>query len=216
MKFKEIREQIVETSKQMLSEKLVTNTAGNISMRIPGENLAAITPSGRPYLTMTPEEVAIVDLDGALVEGDFKPSSETPMHTMIYRTRADIGAIVHTHSPYALAFAVTHRDIPLICIEGLCNKSQAVLVAEYGVPGTEEIGRRALEALDRQPGSIATLLANHGLLTIGPTLQAAYAAAGNIEMLAMVYHLALQIGTPVCVTEEQVFAIRNKYQVKKD
>ena len=216
MKFKETREEIVETSKQMLAEGLVTLTAGNISMRVPSENLVAITPTGRPYTTMKPEDVPIVDLSGKIVEGEFKPSSETPMHTMIYRDRPEVNAIVHTHSPYALAFAVVHKDIPLICIEGLANKAMAVLVAEYGVPGTEEIGRRALEALSRQPGSLAVLLANHGLLTIGSTLTDAYAVATKVETEAMIYHLSLNIGPPVSMTAEQVQAIRSKYQVKKD
>jgi L-fuculose-phosphate aldolase len=216
MKFKEIREEIVETAKQMLAECLVTLTAGNISMRIPGEELVAITPTGRPYTTMKPEDVPVVDLAGKLVEGEFKPSSETPMHTMVYRDRPEVNAVVHTHSPYALAFAVAHKEIPLICIEGLSTKAMAVLVAEYAIPGTEEIGRKALEALNRQPGSMAVLLANHGLLTIGKTLADAYGVASKVETEALVYQLALNIGPPVPMTTAQVEAIRGKYQVKKD
>jgi L-ribulose-5-phosphate 4-epimerase len=216
MKFEEIREEIVETSKQMLAEGLVTLTAGNISMRVPSENLVAITPTGRPYTTMKPEDVSIVDLFGKLVDGQFKPSSETPMHTMVYRDRPEVNAVVHTHSPYALAFAVVHKNIPLISIEGLATKAMAVLVAEYGVPGTEEIGRKALEGLNRQPGSLAILLANHGLLTIGSTLADAYSVASKVETEALVYQLALNIGPPVPMTAEQVQAIRGKYQVKKE
>jgi L-ribulose-5-phosphate 4-epimerase len=216
MNFKEIREEILETSKQMLAEGLVTLTAGNISMRVPSEKLVAITPTGRPYTTMKPEDIPIIDLFGKIVEGEYKPSSETPMHTMIYRDRSEVNAVVHTHSPHALAFAVVHRSIPLVCIEGLANKAMAVLVADYGVPGTEEIGRKALEGLRRQAGSLAVLLANHGLLTIGSTLADAYAVASKVETEALVYQLALNIGPPVAMTAEQVQAIRDKYQVKKE
>jgi L-fuculose-phosphate aldolase len=215
MKYQKIREEIVATAKQMLEEGLVTLTAGNISMRIPGEELVAITPTGRPYTTMKPEEVSIVNLSCNMLDGECKPSSEAPMHTMVFRQRPEINAVVHTHSPYALAFAVAHKEIPLICIEGLSTKAMCVLVADYGVPGTEEIGRKALEALNRQPGSLAVLLANHGLLTIGKSLEEAYGIASKVETEARIYQLALNIGPPVPMTAEQVQAIRSRYETKK-
>ncbi len=215
MKYEKIREEIVATAKQMLEEGLVTLTAGNISMRIPGEELVAITPTGRPYTTMKPEEVSIVNLSCNMLDGECKPSSEAPMHTMVFRQRPEINAVVHTHSPYALAFAVAHKEIPLICIEGLSTKAMCVLVADYGVPGTEEIGRKALEALNRQPGSLAVLLANHGLLTIGKSLEEAYGIASKVETEARIYQLALNIGPPVPMTAEQVQAIRSRYETKK-
>ncbi|MDY6875582.1 MAG: class II aldolase/adducin family protein [Chloroflexota bacterium] len=215
MKYQEIREQIVAASQQMLAEGLVRMTAGNISIRVPGENMLAVTPSGRPYDTMKPEDVPIVTLDGQVVDGEFKPSSETPMHTMIMRELPDANAIVHTHSPYALAFAVVHKPIPVICNEGFLARSMAVLVTEYGVPGTEEIGRKALETLSLQPGSKAVLLANHGLLTVGASIREAYAVASNVETEARVYQLALTIGDPIPFTGEQLQAIYRRYQAKK-
>lgn len=215
MKYQEIREEVVATAKQMLAEGLVTITAGNISIRVPGENILAITPSGRPYDTMKPEDVPIVTLDGRVVDGKFKPSSETPMHTMIMRELPDVNAVVHTHSLYALAFAVVHKPIPVICNEGLLARSMSVLVTEYGVPGTEEIGQKALEALSLQPGSKAVLLANHGLLTVGTSIREAYVVASNVETEAKVYQLALTIGDPVPLTGEQLQAIYRRYQAKK-
>ncbi len=216
MKYQEIREQIVVTAQQMLAEGLVTITAGNISIRIPGEDMIAVTPSGRPYDTMKPEDVPIVTLDGQVVDGEFKPSSETPMHTMIMRELPDVNAVVHTHSPYALAFAVVHKPIPVICNEGIPARSMSVLVTEYGVPGTEGIGQKALEALSLQPGSKAVLLANHGLLTIGKSIQEAYTVASHVETEAKVYQLALAIGIPVPITEEQVQAIYQRYYPAKE
>jgi L-ribulose-5-phosphate 4-epimerase len=195
----------------MLAEGLVTITAGNISIRIPGEDLAAITPSDRPYDTMEPGDVPIVSLDGQLVDGPFKPSSETPMHTMVLREMDDVNAVVHTHSPYATAFSVAHHPIPLICNEGLGFRSMSVLVSDFGVPGTEEIGQRAIDTLRLQPGSKAVLLANHGPLCVGDSIQRAYALASNVETEAKIYALALGIGNPVPITEEQVQAILSRY-----
>lgn len=215
MKYQQIREEIVAVGRQMLAEGLVTFTAGNLSVRIPGEQLVAITPSGRPYDTMRPEEVPVVTLDGSVVDGDFRPSSEMPMHLAVFRDRPDVQAMVHTHSPHALAFAVAHRPIPLVSLEGLPARSTEVLVAEYATPGTEEVGRSALGALSRQPESRAVLLANHGLLAIGGSLAEAYTVAGNLETEARVYLLAAALGTPVALTREQLSSIRSHYEAKK-
>jgi len=199
----------------MLSDKLVTFTAGNISVRVPESDLIAITPTSYPYDLMKPEDVPLVNLAGEVVEGALQPSSETPMHTLIMRARPDVNAVVHTHSPYALAFAVAHKPIPLISLEGLATCSMSVLVAEYATPGTEEIGLSALQTLERQPGSQAVLLANHGLLVIGKSLSDAYATASKVETEAMVYQLALTVGTPVHLTEQQVHQIRQQYVAKQ-
>ncbi|MDY7080569.1 MAG: class II aldolase/adducin family protein [Chloroflexota bacterium] len=215
VKYQRIREQVVVTARQMLKEGLVTLTAGNISIRVPGEDMVAVTPSGRPYDTMQPEDVPIITFDGQMVDGEFEPSSETPMHTMIMRELSDVNAVVHTHSPHALAFAVAHKPIPVICNEGLLARSMAVLVTEYAIPGTEEIGQKALETLSLQPGSRAVLLANHGLLTIGASIREAYVVASNVETEAQVYQLALTIGDPVPLTGEQLQAIFQRYQARK-
>lgn len=211
----EIREQIVSTARQMLADGLVTLTAGNLSVRVPDLQALAITPARRSYTTLQPEDIPIVALDGHVLEGTLPPSAETPMHTMLLRARPDIQAVVHTHSPYALAFAVTQRPIPLICIEGLCTRAMEVLVAEFGSPGTEEIGQRALEALGRQPGAQAVLLANHGLLTVGQSLEEAYTIASKVETEAKVYHMAIGLGTPVSLTQEQVSRIWSRYYRKQ-
>ncbi|MHB1160498.1 MAG: class II aldolase/adducin family protein [Chloroflexota bacterium] len=215
MKYQEIREEIVAVGRQMLAEGLVTFTAGNLSVRIPGEQLVAITPSGRPYDTMRPEEVPVVTLDGRVVDGDLRPSSEMPMHLAIFRHRPDVQAMVHTHSPYALAFAVARRPLPLISLEGLPTRATEVLVAEYATPGTDEVGRSAMVALHRQPESRAVLLANHGLLAVGDSLAEAYTVAANLEMEARIYLLATTLGTPVPITPEQLSAIRSHYEAKK-
>jgi len=212
MRHEATRRQVVETARRMLAEGLVTVTAGNISIHIPDEDLLAITPGGRPYDTMEPEDVAIVTLDGELVEGDFEPSSETPMHTMIMREMPDVHAIVHTHSPYATAFSVVRKPIPLVCNEGLTVGAMSVRVTEYGVPGTEEIGQRVIETLRLQPGSKAVLIANHGMLAVGGTIREAYVIASNVEAEAKIYAIALGVGVPVCMTQEIVGEILGHYR----
>ena len=118
--YERIRKRIVECSQRMYAEHLVSATSGNISIRIPGrEDMFAITPSSESYDTMTAERIVIMTLDGQVIQGpdDGKPSSEWRLHAEIYRAKPSVGAIVHTHSPYATAFAVIRESIPLILIE---------------------------------------------------------------------------------------------------
>ena len=212
--YRAIREEVALFARKMLCDGLVTLTAGNISVRIPGEDLVAITPSTRPYETMTAEEITIVDLAGRVVFGEYQPSTETPMHAVILRKRPLVRAVVHTHSPHALAFAVTHQPIPLIRLEGVVTRATSILCAEYAVPSTEELGYKALAALDKQPGSRAVLLANHGVLAIGACLREAYGVAVKVEAQALVYPLALAVGAPIKLTVEQLQEIYDNYVAK--
>ncbi len=126
------------------------------------------------------------------------------MHTRLMRERSDIRAIVHTHSPYCLAFAIAHKAIPTSCNEGFGVRAEQVLCAPFAAPGTEDIGLRALETLNAQPASMAVLLANHGLLTIGNSLDQAYRIASNTEFEAQVCLLASVLGTPVPLPSDLV------------
>jgi L-ribulose-5-phosphate 4-epimerase len=181
-------------------------------VRASAEHLV-ITPGSVPYDHMTAENLVIIDQYGAVIEGAHRPSSETPMHITIYKNMPKAAAVVHTHSPYALAFAAVGRGIPIICTEGLAVRGP-VPVAEYACPGTEAQGRVAVKAMKGPPSVIGTLLKNHGVLTTGPTLTEAYATACRIEIAAKVYFLALQIGTPDILTDEQINEIRTTYLSK--
>src|SRR2546430_6047343 len=113
----ELREQLVRFARQMITTGLVRGTSGNISTREPAAAKALVTPSGVDYDTMTPDAVVLVDLEGRPVHAGFKPSVDTPIHVAIYRARPDVGAVIHTHSPYAAAFSTLGREIPPLITE---------------------------------------------------------------------------------------------------
>ena len=196
-----LRQRVLDACLVMVRQGLVTGTSGNISARDPGADWVAVTPSGVPYDGMTPEDICIIDLLGRPIDGRHRPSSETPMHTLIYRELPGVLGVVHTHSPYALAFAVVGRPIPPVCIEAIVSGT-GIPVAQYALPSTEDIGRSALAALGSHHKAV--LLQNHGVLTIGKDVEEAMALACKVEEAARVYHLALAVGEPVVLSDEQL------------
>ena len=158
-----------------------------------------ITPSGIPYQTMNIDDIVVMKLDGNIMK-DIPASSEWRMHAMIYDKMPEIGGVVHTHSPYATSFAVIHNSIPAILDEVLLCIGGSVPVAEYAIPGTAELGEKAVEAL--QCGTRACLLANHGVLAIGKNLELAHITAVYTEDAAKIYTLALSNGTPVAIPKK--------------
>ena len=213
MLYEAVRKDLFKVVLKLYQKDFIQLNSGNVSVCASAEHLV-ITPAGIPYDDMTEEDLVIIDPKGAVIEGDHKPSSETPMHITIYNNLPAIKAIVHTHSPYALAFAAVGRCIPVISTEGLAVRGP-VPVADYACPGTEEQGWAAIKAMEGPPSVTGTLLKNHGVLATGKTLSHAYSTACRIEMAAKVYHLALQIGNPDILTDKQIEEIRNLYLKKK-
>jgi L-fuculose-phosphate aldolase len=207
----DIIERVCWTAKHMASLGLVVGSGGNVSARIPGEALAAITPARIPYERLVPDDIVLVDLDGTVVEGRHPASSETPMHTLVYKRLPAAGAIVHTQSPYATAFAVLREGIPLICTEGFAVNALQVEVAGFHVPGSVELGMEAVAALERQPGSRAVLLANHGVLAVGANLEQAFSVAENVEREAQIYYLARSLGTPHIINADDYERVKKHY-----
>jgi L-ribulose-5-phosphate 4-epimerase len=209
MLYESVRRKVVEVSLALHRVGLIPLTSGNVSARASAEHIA-ITPRGIPYELLKPEDIVLVGLDGHVIEGERTPSSETPMHTYLFRTCPDIGAIVHSHSIHSIAFSAVGRSIPIISLEGLVVKGP-VPVADYACPGTEKQGEAALKALQGPPQVMGTLLRNHGLLAVGANLDQAYQIAYRIELSAQIYFLSLQLGTPVALTDEQLDEIRRVY-----
>jgi L-ribulose-5-phosphate 4-epimerase len=212
MLYESIRREVHQVTLSLYEQGLLHLSAGNVSARASPEHVA-ITPSGVPYSTMEPEDIVIIDLHGRVIDGQRKPSSETPMHTLVLRQRPDVGSVVHTHSRYAMALAVVGKGIPLICTEGLIVRGP-VPVAEYASPGSEAAGKAALEALAGPPAVMGVLLRNHGVLAIGKDVKQAFNVAYRIEVSAQVYHLALQVGEPTALTADQIAKIRAIYHAK--
>jgi len=213
MLYEETRKELLKVVFRLYQKDLIQLNSGNVSVRASAEHFT-ITPTGIPYDDMTVADLVIIDSDGAVIEGNRKPSSETPMHITIYKNMPDVKAVAHTHSPYALAFATAGRSIPVISTEVLAVRGP-VPVADYACPGTEAQGWAAVKAMKGPPSVTGTLLKNHGVLATGTSLSHAYSIAYRIEMAAKVFFLALQIGNPDILTNEQITEIRNVYMGKK-
>ena len=170
-------------------------TAGNVSARVPGQDLLVIKPSGVAYDDLTPENMVVCDLDGRVVEGEHAPSSDTEAQAYVYRELPHVGGVVHTHSTYATAWAARGEPVP--CVLTMCADEFGgeIPVGPFAIIGDDSIGRGIVETL-RGSRSPAVLMQNHGVFTIGPTARAAVKAAVMCEDVARTVHIARQLGTP--------------------
>jgi len=209
MRLEALRVEVLATAHQMVADGLAHGAQGNISALDPDSGLIAVTPSALEYAAMQVEDIVVVDKSGRVVEGRWRPTSETPMHTIFYRERPDVAAVVHTHSPYATTFAIAHEPIPMVLSEAALCLGGTVPLAPYGRPGTEELARTVLQTMQ---GGASALLANHGLITVGASLKQAYAATIAAEQMARQVIMARSMGTqPVALPGEEVKALRQHY-----
>jgi L-ribulose-5-phosphate 4-epimerase len=206
-----LRRDVCALHEQLTRYQLVVWTAGNVSARVPGHDLLVIKPSGVDYDALTPESMVVCDLHGRVVEGDRAPSSDTEAQAYVYRHLADVGGVVHTHSPYAVAWAARGQPIP--CVTTMCADEfgGAIPVGPFAVIGDDSIGRGIVDTL-RDSRSPAVLMRNHGVFTVGPTAKAAVKAAVMCEDVARSVHLAHQLGEPVPIEPHQVDALYDRYQ----
>src|SRR5512137_1199798 len=143
----ELRNKVMETAKAMSAAGLAHGAEGNVSARDPATGLIAITGSQIPYDVITPDDIVIVKSDGERVWGNIKPSSETPMHTYLYRNRVEVGAIMHTHSEYAIAASIAHCTIPPITFPIALYIGSAIIAVDWTDPGTEDMGSKPHAAM---------------------------------------------------------------------
>lgn len=212
MNYNNMKKEIQEMALQAYQENLMAGTSGNVSMYDAEGGIMGITPTNSSYLTMRPEDVVLMHLDGTIVEGELKPSSEWRLHAGIYAEIPEAAAVIHTHSPHATSFAVNHETIPLVLVEMLPFLGGDIPLAEFGMPGTPEVGEHAVAAM-KQPCRFACLLANHGVVAFGKNLAQAYIRAVYVEDAAKIYHMARQIGTPQILKPEVEHALREKYHL---
>lgn len=209
------RREVLGTAQAMLQEGLVTGTAGNVSRRLGlqgGKILLAITPTQRPYPTLRPEDIPVIDEEGEPVVGELPPSSESLLHIAIYRARPDVHAIVHTHSPYASVCAATGLEIPPILDELVVSIGGPVKVASYGFPGSQELADRVVQALGDRCG---VLLRHHGAVGVGRTAEQALQVCLLIERAAQVFILAKLLGNAPLLAQEVVEAERAIYLMRQ-
>lgn len=204
-----VREAIYNIVQEAVAAGLIYLSAGNVSARIDNSTIA-ITPSGIKYKNLRPVHMAIVNVDGTPVDAQSKPSSETPMHTYIYRHMPEVKAIFHTHSSYAITFAMLGKTIPVANLE-LYFVGAPLPVAEWACPGTEAPGKAATGLFQAQSNLRAVLLRNHGLIAIGDNLEHAFDMAFDAEQGLKTYHQSLQIGQPTELTQAQIDEIRQVY-----
>jgi L-ribulose-5-phosphate 4-epimerase len=205
----ELREAVYRANMALPQYNLVTWTSGNVSGRDPETNLVVIKPSGVMFDELTPENMAIVDLEGNVVEATLGPSTDTASHLSIYRRRPDVNGITHTHSNYATAFAGVGRPIPA-CLTAIADEfGGPIPCAPYVRIGDQEIG----ETIVRHIGdSVAILMKQHGVFTIGPTIKKALKAAVMVEDIAKTVWLALQLGQLEDLPAEEIAANYDRYQ----
>lgn len=203
-----LREQVWKLHLELPRNGLVVWTGGNLSARDTDSGYVVIKPSGVRYEDLRPEHLVILDLDGNRVEGDLKPSSDAASHLYIYRHRPDVNGVVHTHSPYATAFAAQGRPIPVILTAIADEFGGPIPCGGFALIGGEQIGKVVVETIGNCP---AVLLKNHGVFTVGPTAEAALKAAVMTEDAARTVWLALQLGQPDEIAPEDVAKLHDRY-----
>ena len=187
----ELRQQVFAYAKQMASDGLAHGSQGNVSALDRASGLVAITPSAADYATMTPDDIVVIDREGAVIEGRWKPTIETPLHTLFYRRRDDVGAVMHCHAPYASGFAAAMRPIPLVLAEAAACIGHTVPVAPFMPSGTAAFAELMLDTIGQ--GS-AAVMGQHGLVVCGLDLRRAYATTVAVEDTARAHIFACQIG----------------------
>jgi L-ribulose-5-phosphate 4-epimerase len=207
----ELREELVALHAELVRYNLVAWTAGNVSARVPGQDLFLIKPSGVSYDDLTAESIVLCDLDGNLVEGDLAPSSDTAAHAYVYRAMPEVGGVVHTHSTYATAWAARAEAIPCVLTAMADEFGGEIPVGPFALIGNDDIGKGIVATLSghRSP---AVLMRNHGVFSIGKNARAAVKAAVMCEDVARTVHIAREGGPLVPIAPGDIDALYDRYQ----
>ena len=209
MLLKEERNLLVDYGKKLITAGLTKGTGGNISVFNKREGLMAISPSGMDYFETKPEDIVLMNLEGKIVDGLRKPSSEWRMHLIFYQNREDVKAVVHTHSMFATTIATLHWDVPpasyLIAYAG-----KKVPCAPYATFGTQEIADAAYNTMGKEYNAV--LLANHGLIAVGPDMPSAFGIAEIIEMVCEIYYSAKCVGEPTILSDDEMDLMLEKFK----
>jgi L-ribulose-5-phosphate 4-epimerase len=207
----ELRRAVCALHAELPRNGLVAWTSGNLSARVPGEDLMVIKPSGLPYDELTPETMVVCDLQGERVGGELAPSSDAATHGYVYRHLPQVGGVAHTHSAYATAWAVRGEPIPCVLTAMADEFGGPIPVGPFALIGNEEIGRGVVETLAGSR-STAVLMRSHGVFTVGPGPREAIKAAVMCEDVARTVHLARCLGEVTSIGDEEVEALHDRYQ----
>jgi L-ribulose-5-phosphate 4-epimerase len=206
-----LRDEVAALHRELTGNGLVTWTSGNVSGRVPNADLMVIKPSGVPYEELTPESMIVCDLFGEVVEGRHAPSSDTAAHAYVYRAMPEVGGVVHTHSPFATAWAASNRPIPCVLTAMADEFGGDIPLGPFALIGDDSIGRGIVETL-RGQRSPAVLMRNHGPFTIGKDARAAVKAAVMCEDVARTVALSMQLGGPEPLRQQDIEQLYGRYQ----
>jgi L-ribulose-5-phosphate 4-epimerase len=206
-----VRRTVCDLHAELPRAGLVVWTSGNISARVPDSDLMVIKPSGVSYDDLTPDSMVVVTLDGRAVEGDYAPSSDTGAHAYVYREMPEVGGVVHTHSPYATAWAARGEAIPCVLTAMADEFGGEIPIGPFARIGGEEIGKAIVATLAGHR-SAAVLMRSHGVFTIGPNPRAAVKAAAMCEDAARTVHLARALGEVAPLGQLDIDALHARYQ----
>ncbi len=206
MLYENIRKIVLENIKEAVAEGLVKGTSGNIALRSDEDpNIVAITPSGLPYTTMTPDQIAIITLDGEKIDAPFKPSSEWPMHTEVLKRRPDINATVHTHAMFATILAMGDAEEMKPITPPQCEFTP-VRIVPFTMPGSNDVAKLVADTIGTDGRSV--LIKNHGMFTCGRNMHAAMSAATYTEEMALTTFYAKLLGNYEPMPEEAIKAMK--------
>ena len=208
MLLEQLRETVWKCNLELPKNDLVKMTSGNVSGRDPETGLVVIKPSGVSFEELTPENMVVVEMDGRVVEGHLKPSTDTDTHLYVYERRDDVLGIAHTHSPYASSFAALGQSIPA-CLTTCGMLGGEVPLGGYAPIGGEDIGQEIIDKIGR---ALAIVMQNHGVFTIGSSPQQATRVAVEVEDIAKITHLAMLRGQPIVLSDSQIDYMVNLYR----
>lgn len=209
MRYLKERKEVMDTAKEIYKANLVSGTWGNVSTRISGEKLMIITPSGMNYESLTVEDMVLVDMQGNVQEGCWKPSVETRLHAEMYTRRPDVGAVVHVHSLFATVFAVAQQKIPVLIEETAQVIGHEIEVAPYAICGSDELAVNTADILGQ---GRAVLLANHGLIGVGKNTADALKVCYIAEKTAMIALYAKQLGSVNSLPDDDITMLNQNFK----
>jgi L-ribulose-5-phosphate 4-epimerase len=209
--FDALRREVCALHAELPRNGLVAWTSGNLSARVPGDELMVVKPSGVSFDDLTPDSIVVCDLHGTLVDGSLAPSSDAVTHGYVYRHMPHVGGVAHTHSTYATAWAACGEPIPCVLTAMADEFGGDIPIGPFCRIGDEEIGRGIVETLasHRSP---AVLMRNHGVFTVGASPRDAIKAAVMCEDAARTVHLARALGDPIPLAGEDIDALYDRYQ----
>jgi len=205
----ELKMELVSLLLELPRNQLVCLTSGNVSIRDTKTGLILIKPSGVPYDQIEPSKVVVLDIDGNVVEGTCKPSSDTASHLYIYQQRTDVNGIVHTHSRFAAVFAALGKNIPVVITETAEEFGEEIPCSDFVLIGDSEIGKQVVKYGEN---CNAVLLKKHGVFTFAPTAHRAVDLAILVENTAFIAWHALQMGNPEGFSPEEIQALYYRQQ----